>query len=145
MTSGWFCNELARKSLTAKTSRELQQPSNKTFHTPQNRFRLVNQATPGLFESKLCHIYFVPSTLSEHEVPMPVSPLSEAALWRRPRLLMPVAEEEACHAESQPGTHPGEDVLEPRKQTEQGYHGRGGDKQRDVMSNKHMISNCSTI
>lgn len=50
---------------------------------------------------------------------MPVSPLSEAALWRRPRLLMPAAEEEACHAESQPGTHPGEDVLEPRKQTEQ--------------------------
>lgn len=69
---------------------------------------------------------------------MPVSPLSEAALWRRPRLLMPAAEEEACHAESQPGTHPGEDVLEPRKQTEQGYHGRGDDKQRDVMSNEHM-------
>lgn len=128
-----------------KPAMNYKQPINNTFHTSQNRFRLVKQTTHGLFESKLRHIYFVPSTLSEHEVPMPVSPLSEAALWRRPRLLMPAAEEEACHAESQPGTHPGEDVLEPRKQTEQGYHGRGGDKQRDVMSNKHMISHCTTI
>lgn len=75
-----------------------------TFYTTQIRFKLVNQAN-----------FKVPSTLSEQEVPMPVSPLSEAALWRRPRLLMPAEEEEACHAESQPGTHPEEDVLEPKK------------------------------
>lgn len=52
------------------------------------------------------------STLSEQDVPMPVSALSEAALWRLARLLL-LTEDEPCHADSQPGTHPGEDALEP--------------------------------
>lgn len=53
------------------------------------------------------------STLSEQDVPMPVSPLSEAPLWRLPRLLVPGAEEVPCHDDSHPGTHPGGLVLEP--------------------------------
>lgn len=48
---------------------------------------------------------------------MPVSALSEAALWRLARLLL-LTEDEPCHADSQPGTHPGEDALEPRQQNQ---------------------------
>lgn len=61
----------------------------------------------------------IPSTLSEQDVPMPVSPLSEAPLWRLPRLLVPGAEEVPCHDDSHPGTHPGGLVLEPKKQDPQ--------------------------
>lgn len=54
------------------------------------------------------------STLSEHEVPMPVSPLSDAVLWRRPWLPLLGAEGLPCHPDSQPDTHPGLLVqLEP--------------------------------
>lgn len=48
---------------------------------------------------------------------MPVSALSEAALWRLARLLL-LMEDEPCHADSQPGTHPGEDALEPGQQNQ---------------------------
>ena len=60
--------------------------------------------------------FALPSTLSEHEVPMPVSPLSDAVLWRRAWLPLLGAEGLPCHPDSQPDTHPGLLVqLEPTR------------------------------
>jgi hypothetical protein len=60
--------------------------------------------------------FALPSTLSEHEVPMPVSPLSDAVLWRRAWLPLLGAEGLPCHPDSQRDTHPGLLVqLEPTR------------------------------
>lgn len=69
---------------------------------------------------------------------MPVSPLSEAVLWRRPRLLLPGAEEVPCHGDSHPGTHPGELVLEPKK-----HDPRSGRKA--FLSNTHCLLRCNRL
>lgn len=53
-----------------------------------------------------------PSTLSEQYVPMPVSPLSDTALFLR--LLFPGPGGLLCQEDSWPGPHPGETLaLEP--------------------------------
>lgn len=52
------------------------------------------------------------SRLSEQEVPMPVSPLSDVMLCRRVWLLLPLGEAtEECHNE--PESHPGEGKSVP--------------------------------
>lgn len=47
------------------------------------------------------------SMLSEQDMPIPVSPLSEGVLRRLPRLLLLEEKEAACHVDSAPGNHPG--------------------------------------
>lgn len=67
---------------------------------------------------------------------MPVSALSEAALWRLARLLL-LMEDEPCHADSQPGTHPGEDALEPGRQKQRTRSQQKQCSQRGGKNNHH--------
>lgn len=54
----------------------------------------------------------LPSTLSEQQVPIPVSPLSDTVLCLRPpQILFPGPGGLLCQADSWPGTHPGEPPI----------------------------------